>query len=220
MPSQTGAPTSERVPLARATELADELVDLLGSSCEQIHVCGSIRRQAPTVGDIDIVAVPKLAPVHDMFGTPTGNLNVLNYRLDDLCGEQVIRQGRRADGRLAGWGPRLRCAVYGGLRVQVQSVEADCLGMWLVIRTGPADYSHAFVTPSGTHCAIRDKHGVVTDYRPGLLPPGFSVERSPELGGFRLHRAYLFVPTPTEASVYEALGREYLPPEKRKSSTP
>jgi DNA polymerase/3'-5' exonuclease PolX len=208
--------TDTRIPLAKATELADELVGLLGSSCEQVHVCGSIRRQRPTVGDIDLVCVPKLAPVADMFGIPTGNLNVLNYRLDDLCGEQVIRQGRGDDGKLVGWGPRLRCAVYGGMRVQVQQCEADNLGMWLVIRTGPADYSHAFVTPSGTSCAIRDSAGNVVDYRPGLLPPGFAVTRSPEHGGFRLHRAYLFVPTPTEASVYEALGREYLPPEARR----
>jgi len=207
---------SERVPLAVARELADELVDLIGSSCEQVYVCGSIRRQQPTVGDIDIVAVPMLAPATDMFGGLTGYVNLLNFRLDDLCGQQLLRQGRRADGRLAGWGPRLRCAVYGDLRVQVQSVEADVLGMWMLIRTGPADYAHAFVTPSGTSAGIRNAEGVVTDYRPGLLPPGFSVERSPEHGGFRLHRAHLFVPTPTEASVYEALGRPYIPPEDRR----
>ncbi|HXJ30605.1 MAG TPA: hypothetical protein VNG35_08200, partial [Gemmatimonadales bacterium] len=104
----------ERVPLAVARELADELVDLIGSSCEQLHVCGSIRRQAPTVGDIDLVAVPMLAPLTDLFGATDGHVSVLNHRLDNLCGEQVIRQARRPDGGIAGWGQKLRKFIFHG----------------------------------------------------------------------------------------------------------
>jgi hypothetical protein len=85
--------------------------------------------------------------------------------------------------------------------------------MWVLIRTGPANYVHAFVTPRGQKAWIRDREGNVTGYRPGMLPPGFSI---PKDSGFQLHRAHQFVPRPTEASVYEALGRPYLPPEHRR----
>lgn len=200
-----------RLPLADAIMLADELVGLLDSSCEQITVAGSIRRQDATVGDIDLVAVPTMAPVADMFGATAGHVNVLNYRLDNLCGEQVIHQARRDDGKLVGWGPRLRHFTFHDVKVQCQSVEPDVYGMWLLIRTGPSDYSHAFVTHQGQQAALRNRDGQVTGYRPGLLPPGWSIE-----DGFRLHRAHVFIPTPTEQSVYAALGRPYPPPEHRR----
>ena len=49
----------ERRPLEQAQNIAWELVKVLGPLCEELEVCGSIRRMKPTVGDIDLLVVPK-----------------------------------------------------------------------------------------------------------------------------------------------------------------
>lgn len=205
-----------RLPLDEAVVIADELVGLLDDVCEQVTVCGSIRRLRASIGDIDLITVPRTVPLLDMFGPTDGTLNLLNFRLDELCGQQVIHQARRADGAIAGWGPRLRKFTFKGVNVQCQSAPADSLGMWVLIRTGPAAYVHAFVTPRGSRAVIRDSNGSMLAHRDGVLPAGFTVERDPDLGGFRLHRAHLFVETPTEASVYAALNIPYIEPWERR----
>lgn len=210
--------TATRLPLDQARAIADELVVLLEPYCERLEVCGSIRRQAKTCGDIDIVAVARWQAVTDMFGQEIGKgVDLLAARLDELCGERVIQQARRSDGAIQGWGKRLRHAVFGGLKVQVQAVDPEVLGMWMVIRTGPSGYSHAFVTPRGQKAALRDRDGTVVEYRPGMLPPGFSIEDGEKgQSKFRVHKAHQFVPTPTEEDVYTALGWRYPSPEARK----
>lgn len=68
-------------------------------------------------------------------------------------------------------------------------------GAWLLIRTGPAAFNKAIVTPT---------------WQGGLLPSGFEWK-----DGFKLHRFGGRVDTPTEESVFEALGLEYKAPAVR-----
>lgn len=180
-----------RLPLAEASEIAEDLVALLLPSCERLEVCGSIRRQAPTVGDIDIVAIPRGEPIEDMFGETSALADVLSHTLNELCGQQVIRQARRADGAVQGWGPRLKHAVYQGLKVQVQSVDPECLGMWMVVRTGPEQFSKWIVTARSAG---------------GGRPPGIEVR-----DGFRLYRHGGLVTNPDEQSVFDTYGLAYIP---------
>lgn len=77
--------------------------------------------------------------------------------------------------------------------------------MHVLIRTGPADYTHAFVTPRSQTALLRDKDGHVVGTRPGTLPPGFEIK-----DGFRLYRAGGLVPTPNERDVYDALDLPYV----------
>ena len=49
----------ERLPLAKAVGLATRIMEVLAPACTQIQIAGSIRRRLPTVGDLDIVALPK-----------------------------------------------------------------------------------------------------------------------------------------------------------------
>lgn len=201
-----------RLAYSTGAAIAESLVDLLAPSCERLQVCGSIRRRAETIGDIDLVAVPKLSPIVGLFeGPPSGHVNVLNHQLDELCGQQVIRQARRADGKIAGWGDKLRKFVYRGLPVQCRQATAETFGMVVLIATGPASYSHAFVTPRSQQAALRNHDGTVIAYRQGLLPAGFSVA-----SGFVLHFAHQPISTPDEAAVFEALGWAYLDPWERR----
>ena len=51
-----------RTAYSRAREIAEGVVDALRPWCDRIEIAGSVRRQRPTVGDVEIVASPKLEP--------------------------------------------------------------------------------------------------------------------------------------------------------------
>ena len=50
-----------RYPQGQAMEAALALRSMLASACERIEVAGSLRRKAPEVKDIELVAVPRIA---------------------------------------------------------------------------------------------------------------------------------------------------------------
>jgi DNA polymerase/3'-5' exonuclease PolX len=59
-----------KLPYTHAKRLADRLVELLAPHCERIDIAGSIRRQCAEIGDIEIVAQPKLEEVpHTLLET-------------------------------------------------------------------------------------------------------------------------------------------------------
>ncbi|MBU2597552.1 MAG: hypothetical protein KJ757_08345 [Planctomycetes bacterium] len=45
--------------LQKAKAIAEELKSLLEPACERITIAGSIRRQKPDVGDIELLCIPK-----------------------------------------------------------------------------------------------------------------------------------------------------------------
>ena len=64
--------STTRIALMEATGLAGELVALLQPACERIEIAGSIRRQRPDVGDVELVVVPRLKAPLGLFGEPAG----------------------------------------------------------------------------------------------------------------------------------------------------
>ena len=178
-----------RMPLDEARRIADELVALIGLSCARIVIAGSIRRELPDIGDIDLVCEPKVEPMVDLFGAEAGGVDKLHDRLCDLERLGTIEKRRNALGH-ASWGPQLKRATYCGLNVDAQVVaDPTTWGAWLLIRTGPAVFNKALVTPQ---------------WQGGRLPSGFEWK-----DGFKLYRYGGRVETPTEESVFEALGLPY-----------
>lgn len=51
--------STERLPLDRARGLAEKIAGELSGYCNRIEIAGSIRRQRPDCGDIDLVCLPK-----------------------------------------------------------------------------------------------------------------------------------------------------------------
>lgn len=182
-----------RVPLEDAEYIAGELKAELVDYCSRIVIAGSIRRRSTTCGDIDLVCEPTTEPLLDMFGQEAGeSLDHLDEGCTYLLGQGVLSQRLDANGRPS-WGTRLKRAIYGGMAVDIQAVhDADTWGAWLLIRTGPAEFNKRLVTPR--------RQG-------GWLPAGFQFK-----DGFQLWAWDERIPTPTERSVFDALGLGYREP--------
>lgn len=182
-----------RVPRERAERIANELVGMLAPACTSITIAGSLRRLRPTIGDIDLVCQPRLIPMLDMFGDPEGPVhNALSELCDAYVDEGQLSKRSDINGRPS-WGASLKRAVFRGLNVDIQSVsDPQTLGAWLLIRTGPAEFNKKLVTPR--------RQG-------GWLPAGVEFK-----DGFQLWSWGERVPTPTERSVFEALGLPYREP--------
>lgn len=141
--------TGDRLPLGLVRERADELVDTLRPHCLRIEVAGSVRRQSPLVGDLELLVVPRWGSLAggelgDLFGA---NLLAAEVRRLAVLGElAVLKPGTRErvpwevrdDGRY--WRLALRLSGRGEpdfpLDVFVQS--SATWGLNLVIRTGSA----------------------------------------------------------------------------------
>lgn len=178
------------LPLARACAWADAFSARIESACTQVLVCGSIRRQKPTVGDIEVVCAPIIedrCAARDLFG---GDI----YRPHDLLLErleQAVSAGAIVPGvRL---GPRFRQYGIPKLDAQLDIFIVRPPAEWgaiVAIRTGPAEYS-AYLMRRAVEVGLEQAHGHIKD---------------------AWGRA---VPTPTEESYFAALKLPWIEPCRR-----
>lgn len=193
--------TATRVLLAEAARVAEQLLTVLSLGCDRATIAGSIRRRRPDVGDIEIVAVPRVHTERipeGLFGERDLLVNELDVVLDTLLMDGTLASHPDDPKR----GPKYSKHIHAasGIQVDLFSTTADRFGVALLIRTGPKDYSHRFVT------LIRSR--------------GFHVG-----GGMALHRGPLAcadriapceaIPTPEEEDVYRTVGLTWLDPEDR-----
>lgn len=73
--------TGKKLPLSIMAAVAGNIVERLAPFCERIEVAGSIRRCRPTVGDVEIVALPK-RPLNLLGEAVTGVPSYLDTFLD------------------------------------------------------------------------------------------------------------------------------------------
>jgi hypothetical protein len=141
--------TATRVPLSQAEALACELAELLGPACERLEIAGSIRRQRPTIGDLELVLIPKYEQRStDLFGQQFETVNLLDERCNALLAGGLLSQRQDKNGRPR-WGSGLKLATFRGVNADLFPVVGPTsqFGVIFLIRTGSADFSHRFVTP-------------------------------------------------------------------------
>lgn len=156
MSAATVEPT--RHPLEQARGLAIELAELLAPACVRVELAGSIRRNKPDVGDIELVCLPKLVLKQPIDLNPPSLFPALSRAVaapvkwpatEDRVIELVAATGidltfnriNKANGQ------RLKRLVYGGLPVDLFCVLSPAQwGVIFALRTGPRDFSHALVT--------------------------------------------------------------------------
>jgi len=185
-----------RIPLARAQKAAAYLIDLW--KLEGAHVVGSVRRQLPTVGDLELIA-----PWHDadddhphyrIFTTMAGPEPTTLFEPAKL-GTTI---GKAIKGLKPGFlAASLEVGIRGiALPVQVYRYTEQNFGWTMLMRTGPADFGRWFLSQ------WKERHHI-----PHELPASVS--------GNLVDIEGRVIPTTTEAEAFEKCGVRPVAPEHR-----
>jgi len=164
-----------------AAPIAGYICEELSPFCTRIESAGSLRRNEKEVGDIEIVAQPIMKL--DMFSAVTKE-----HRLNDYPFTQIgtmVKNGNKYK----------QIALHDGITLDLFMVTPPAQwGVQLLIRTGPADFSHRFVT--------KKKYG-------GLLPSNLRVKDGAIWSNNHI------IETPNEEDVFEVLGIPFIEPKDR-----
>jgi DNA polymerase/3'-5' exonuclease PolX len=155
--------TTNRILLAEAEHIAVGAMQQLEPHCEVISLAGSLRRRRPTIGDIEIVCVPKLYDATPLFCN--GIATVVN-QWEKVRGELPCRYTQRI--------------LPGGIRLDLFMVHPDGYGLQRAIRTGSADWCRQVLAPAWVRAGYRSKEGLLRRADGTVVP----VRTEPEL--FRL----------------------------------
>lgn len=180
----------------KAKSVAEQLTLDFAPYCERIEIAGSIRREKPIVGDIEIVATPILA--RDLFGALSPGPCVLDHALNVM-----VRDGY------------LGKVLKNGLRYKQfelpQGIELD-----LFIVRPPAQWGVIFAIRTGPRAFSR---WIVTQRRAGgALPSGFRVkDGAVHLGLTGNSRV---IPMPEEMNFLKFVGLGWIAPAERRPNLP
>ena len=136
--------TSSRRPLAEALNIATNIVTELGPYCERIEIAGSIRRQRPTIGDIEIVCVPTPYLATPLFRSGIA-LVVEQWEL--VRGELPCRYTQRLH--------------PSGMKLDLFMPDPRGFGLQLAIRTGSADWCRRVLAPAWVRAGYRSENGIL-----------------------------------------------------------
>lgn len=204
--------SATRIPASVAYEVAQRFMALLDGAVDRVQIAGSLRRSLPTVGDIEVVCVPKIDHRStDMFAEITQPVDLLAERMDQLVADGVVQKRPRSDGKTL-WGSKLRYLTFERTPVDLFSPNAERFGLILFIRTGPAAYSHQLVTELGKTVMVgRDQQGNPV-MRRGRLPRHLQVKE----GWLTYRTSGERIPTPEESDFFKKTGLRWVNPEDRR----
>lgn len=190
----------QKRPLKKASKIAHLLVERLRPYCERIEVAGSIRRHQAWVGDIEIVAIPKLGertmkPAGLFSEAITEPFSLLWGRLDELMAQAKIEHAPHKS-----WGQLMRkfvleTAMGERYKIDLFTCTVENWGNIFLIRTGSDVFSRWMVTG-------RDKSGA--------LPQGYV-----QKGGMMYEDGDIPIPLYEEEDWFKLCGLPFIPPEKR-----
>jgi DNA polymerase/3'-5' exonuclease PolX len=207
------------MPFAEAYVIATHFADLIRDTTDRLVIAGSLRRRTNTVGDVELVCLPKIETVRSvtpgLFEDVVTECQVdrLHERMEALLTDGIVSKRPRSDGALF-WGPRAKYLVFEGAPVdlfcvvndwrtkEAPTAQPDRWGLILAIRTGPWQFSNQLVTPRSQ----RTREGGV-----GLLPDHLRVQE----GWLTYRTSGERIATPEEESVFELLGLRWREPEER-----
>lgn len=156
--------------LREADHAAEKLLEYLAPACEVIEVAGSVRRRQDSIGDIEVVAIPRIERSAEgaLFEQSVDRLAQVCDQVEagKLRGLKRAEPNPKSDLPLPASGKRRRFAwgdkwkrlvVHDAGRwfvVDLFICKRSNYGPTLAIRTGPSDFSRLLVTS-------RDKGGAM-----------------------------------------------------------
>ena len=187
--------TKQRHDIRYARVVAEDLVRLLEPYCERIEIAGSIRRERPMVGDIELLCVSRVEHSPDLFGEPSigTGASALDEVLDDMVGVGNILAKRLNKRGLPTYGPKNKLLVHvpSGIPVDAFSASGENWGMSQLVRTGPSDFNVRVMARFKALGMKGHAYGGVTDQE------GNEID------------------CPDEETVFRLLGWPWMPPEER-----
>jgi DNA polymerase/3'-5' exonuclease PolX len=189
--------TGTKRSLSQATADAAAFVALFEGCYEVWTVAGSVRRRKPEVGDVEHVVMPKMGEVEVSGGLfPVRKVvNLLWHRLDGLIADGTLQKHvyQTIIGNQSRWGDKYRGVDFRGFNHEIFTAEKSNFGSVLLIRTGPADYSQAFVTRILAGGMYRQQDGYLVHIGTGEI-----------------------VPIPDEETYCKMAGMPHISPERRR----
>jgi DNA polymerase/3'-5' exonuclease PolX len=136
---------------------------------DRVIVVGSVRRLKPIVHDIELIVIPKTAPMNSLFGDEMGRVSLLENAWPELV--------RKWNAQSVKAGPKYKKVLLPeGLHLEINISDPVRWGVEMVIKTGPAEFSHKCVTirqQSGwlpSNCVIKDGWKVYQNGNPVAMP--------------------------------------------------
>ena len=161
-----------RRPLSHVSPLAWELQAVLSQACRRIVVAGSIRRGAPEVSDIELVAIPKVETLEtgavDLFKKPELVEYNMLWKAVDAFAPNYVRGDGAEKSRSLLWPLRRKGEFLGSVQVDIFTATPENWGLILAIRTGPAEFSRRLVTALARN--NRPSHGGFVRNADGVRP--------------------------------------------------
>lgn len=187
----------KRWTLAFGEVVGEWLKEALGPRAVRLEVVGSVRRQKETVGDVELLYIPRLeARLFQSTLFATGQVDQLadlvDYEIRRLMGHGLMVLRLNLRDRPIGYGVMNKMLVHvsSGMGVDVFRTSEENWGMAMVVRTGPVEWNKAMMT---------------VFQRLGFQAHAYgSVERDGER-----------IDCPTEERVFELLGIDYIEPRDR-----
>ena len=208
-------PGKSRMPLSVGVEVAKTVRFELVLYCRRVLIAGSSRRGRPTVGDVELVCIPKPGrPTQGQVGMFDCELvteapvdDQLTAYLRDRVATPTSPWALRPDanGRTT-FGQKNKYLTYDGARVDIFTAHPSTFGMLFFVRTGDAEWvARAMAEFMGQGRQGHPYGGV------GVTVDG-DVTAHP-LDPARWAQAEILCPT--EESVFELLGWPWVDPEER-----
>lgn len=191
MNTETATTEKPRWPRAEALAVAEAICAALRPACDRVEIAGSLRRGKPTVGDVEILFVPKMDSVQvDFFGSRE-LVSQADGVIAGMLGDGTLTKRPSKTGVFS-WGDKNKLARHrSGVPVDLFATYEEAWFNYLVCRTGPADSNLTICN------AAIAKGWKWTPYGMGFY----------RLGHTEVMRS--------EREVFEFVGLPFNPPEKR-----